>query len=71
MWAYRRVSRKSLKQFQPNSEVMGLLGVKIKLMTGIKDRQMKYFCHSKRYNTIMKTILEGKIERKRERGRQR
>ena len=40
-------------------------------MKEIKKRQVKYFGHVKRHNTLIKTILEGKVEGKRARGRQR
>ena len=37
----------------------------------IKMKKTKYFGHIKRHNNILKTILEGKVEGKRARGRQR
>ena len=44
--------------------------MKRELMKEIKKRQVKYFGHVKR-NTLIKTILEGKAEGQRARGRQR
>ena len=41
------------------------------LLETIQSRKLKYFGHIKRHHTICKEILEGKIEGKRARGRQR
>lgn len=35
----------------------------------IKDRQMKYLCHIKRQNTLLKTVMKESIEGRRARGR--
>ena len=45
--------------------------MKKELLREIKIRQIKYFGHIKRHDTLLKTLLEGKIEGKRARGRQR
>ena len=71
MWMYRRIGRISWKDRKTNEEVLNILGVKRELLKEIKFRQSRYFGHIKRHNTLLKTILEGKVEGKRARGRQR
>src|SRR5579871_2637964 len=36
-----------------------------------KGRQIKYFGHIKRHDSLLKTLLEGLVEGRRDRGRQR
>lgn len=36
----------------------------------IKNRQSKYFSHIKRFNTVIKPMLKGKVDRDRARGLQ-
>ena len=71
MWIYRRIHCISWKQKQSNTEVIEKLGKKRELMKEIKKRQVKYFGHVKRHDTLIKTILEDNVEGKRARGRQR
>ena len=71
MWIYRRIGRISWKQKQSNETVLRILGMKRQLLNNIKKRQVKYFGHVKRHDTIIKNILEGKVEGRRARGRQR
>lgn len=71
MWLYRKMGRISWKQKLTNNAVMEKLGVKRELLTEIKIRQMKYFGHIKRHNSLLKTVLEGKVEGSRARGGQR
>jgi len=53
-----------------NREVLEKLGIKQELLE-VKIRQVKYFGHIKRHNTLLKMVLEGKIEGRRARGHQR
>ena len=71
MWVYRRIGRTSWKEKKTNKEVLITLNMKKELLREIKIRQIKYFGHIKRHDTLLKTLLEGKIEGKRARGRQR
>jgi hypothetical protein len=54
-----------------NNEVLKQLKLKRELFNTILKRQMKFFGHIKRHNSLLKDTLEGKIQVKRSRGRQR
>ena len=56
---------------QTNKQVLGKLGMKKQLLREIKFRQVKYFGHIKRHDTMIKHLLEGKVEGRRARGRPR
>ena len=50
---------------------MKKVGVERSLMNTIKTRKLKFFGHTKRHDSIMKNILEGRMEGSRPRGRPR
>ena len=54
-----------------NEFVLKKLKTKRQLLATVKQRQLQYFGHIKRHPSIKKDILEGKVEGKRARGRQR
>jgi hypothetical protein len=54
-----------------DNEVLKQLELKRELFNTIRKRQIKFFGHIKRHNSILKDILEGKIQGNRSRGRQR
>ena len=54
-----------------NQYVLNHLNVTKSLMKDIKSRKLKYFGHVKRHQNILKSVLEGIIEGRRCRGRQR
>ena len=60
MWVYRRIGRTSWKEKKTNKEVLKTLNMKKELLREIKIRQIKYFGHIKRHDTLLKTLLEGK-----------
>ena len=68
---YRRTGRTSWKEKKTNKEVLTTLNMKKELLIKIKLRQIKYFGHIKRHETLLKTLLEGKVKGKRASGRQR
>ena len=69
---YRRITRTSWKERKTNSKVLKQLGLKdTEIVITVKRRKLAYYGHIRRHNTIQKTILEGKIEGKRGRGRRR
>ena len=69
MWTFRRLEKISWKEKKSNQEVCDLIGVEPTLLHTIRSRKLKYFGHIKRHNSIMKDILEGKVEGKRPKGR--
>ena len=71
MWFFRRMGKISWKQKLTNEEVLEKLNTQRSLMQTIKSRKLKFFGHTKRHDSIMKTILEGKVEGKRPQGRPR
>jgi hypothetical protein len=71
MWVYRRIGRVSWMEKKTNKEVLESLGMKRELLQEIKIRQVKYFGHIKRHDTMLKIFLEGKVEGRRARGGQR
>ena len=71
MWCLRRMGRISWKEFKSNEDVCKIMKTKPELLDKIRSRKLKYFGHIKRHSSICKTILEGAVEGKRARGRQR
>ena len=71
MWCLRRMGRISWKAKKTNEYVLKKLGSKRQLLGTVKQRQLQYFGHIKRHQRIKKDNLEGKVEGKRARGRQR
>jgi hypothetical protein len=61
VWSEKKTNNEVLKQVKMTRE----------LFSTIRKRQMKFFGHIKRHNNILKDILEGKIQGKRSRSRQR
>ena len=61
----------SWKAKKTNKYVLETLAAKRTLLAEIKSRQIKYFGHIKRHDTLLKFLLEGKVEGQRARGRQR
>ena len=71
MWIFRRMGKISWTEKKTNKEVCAMINIQPTLLKTIQSRKLKYFGHIKRHHTICKEILEGKIEGKRARGRQR
>ena len=71
MWFLRRMGKISWKQKVRNEDVLKKLNVNKSLLSTIKTRKLKFFGHTKRHDTIMKDLLEGKMEGSRPRGRPR
>ena len=73
MWVYRRIGHISWKEKKTNKAVLEKLGMKQDLLEEVKIQgdQPKYFGYIKRHGSLLKNILEGRVEGKHARGRQR
>jgi hypothetical protein len=71
MWTLRQLGQVHWSEKKSNAEVLKMLKVKRELLKDITTKQLKYFGHIKRHNSILKEILEGKVEGTRGRGRPR
>ncbi len=70
-WLLRRMMRVSWKAKITNKKIFEMAGVNRSLILTIKKRQLRYFGHVVRHDSLQKTIMTGKIAGKRDRGRQR
>lgn len=71
IWFYRRMLKIGWTEKKTNIEVMQKAGVKRNLLSTIVARQMEFFGHVMRREGLEKIVTTGKIEGKRDRGRQR
>ncbi|KAG1656182.1 Transmembrane and TPR repeat-containing protein 4 [Nymphon striatum] len=71
MWIYRRIGKVSWTERRTNEYVLRMLGIKKQLLNIVKERKLKYYGHIKRHQTVQRITLEGKVEGKRSRGKQR
>ena len=71
MWMLRRMGQISWKARVTNEEVLKRLNISRNLLPKIQSRKLVYFGHIKRHDSIMKDILEGRLEGTRARGRPR
>ena len=70
MWFHRRLLRVSWKQKRTDENILTELGVKRQLLDTIKKRKLSFFGHICRNKcTLMKDIIQGKMEGRRGRGR--
>ncbi|GFS20116.1 UDP-glucuronosyltransferase 2A1-like [Elysia marginata] len=66
------MARISWKEKKKNKEVLKEIGLKhTELLKTVKTRQLAYCGHIRRHQSLQKSIMEGKINRKRQRGRKR
>ncbi|GFS08253.1 endonuclease-reverse transcriptase [Elysia marginata] len=66
------MARISWKEKKKNKEVLEEIGLKhTELLKTIKTRQLAYYGHIRRHQSLQKSIMEGKINGKRQRGRKR
>ena len=71
MWGWRRVLRISWKEKVSNKLVLVYAQPKMSLMSLVVKMALWYFGHINRANGLEVTILTGKVEGRRKRGRQR
>ena len=71
LWFYRRMLKVSWTKHVTNEEILKRVGNPDRLMDVIRDRQLRFLGHVIRQDGVEKLALTGKIEGKRDRGRQR
>jgi len=71
MWSYRRIIKISWKEYKSNEEVLSMMNSKRMLVKMIKRRKLTYFRHFVRREVIQRLLLDGKINGKWSRGKQR
>ena len=72
MKCYRKLLQIIWSQKITNAEVRSRLNITTShLLKHYKKQKLSYFGHMKRHNTLERTILEGKVEGKRSRGKPR
>ena len=71
MWCYRRLLKISWTRHVTNENVLKMANDKRRLLENIRKRQIEFIGHISRHQCLEKLVLEGKIEGKRSRGRQR
>lgn len=71
MWIWRRMEKISWTEHKTNEEVLEGIGEERTLLKIIRERQKKWIGHTLRGDNLVKTVIEGKMEGKRTRGRPR
>ena len=71
MWFLRRMLRIPWTARMTNERVLELAGVRRELMAEVRKRQLKVLGHMLRHDCLEKDVFLGKIEGRRDRGRQR
>src|ERR1043165_7607201 len=71
MWIWRRMERISWTERRTNEEILQLVEEKRSLIGTIRGRQKKWIEHILRSATLLRDIIEGRMEGKRRRGRPR
>lgn len=69
MWTYRRLLRVSWQDRRTNEWVLQQIGSKQTLLPQLVRRKMKFFGHAIRHDKIEKSVIQGKVEGSRGRGR--
>src|SRR5678816_2627402 len=71
MWIWRRMEKVSWTKHITNDEVLQMVDEKRSLITTIRERQKNWVGHILRGDSLLKEIIEGRMEGKRGRGRPR
>ena len=71
MYCFRWIGNISWKDKVSNENVLKKINTKRSLLKDIQKRKLRYYGHIKRKENLLTTILEGKMEGKRPRGRPR
>jgi len=71
MWIWRRMEKVSWTEHMTNEEVLQRVDEKRSLITTIRERQKNWIGHVLRGDSLLREIIEGRMEGKRRRGRPR
>ena len=71
MFCYRKMMRLSSLKKISHEHVLNMVGMERCLLVTIRRRQLRFVGHVVRKGGLEKLVLEGKIDGKRQRGRQR
>src|SRR6218665_3539426 len=71
MWTWRRMEKVRWTEHKTNEEILETIGQERSLIRTIKTRQKKWIGHTLRGESLLKTVIEGKMLGKRSRGRPR
>ena len=71
MWIWRRMEKISWVERRTNEEILQLVEEKRSLIGTIRGRQKKWIGHILRSDTLLRDIIEGRMEGKKMRGRPR
>jgi len=69
MWTWRRMEKVSWTEHKINEEVWETIGEERFFIRTIKSRQKKWIGHTLGGESLLKTIIEGKMLRKRSKGK--
>src|SRR6218665_1564 len=67
MWTWRRMEKVSWTEHKTNEEILKTIGEERSLIRTIKSRQKKWIGHTLRGESLLKTVIEGKMLGKRSR----
>ena len=70
MWIWRRLMKISWAEHRSNQEVLDMVDENRSLMNTIQQRQKNWLDHLLRSESFLRTVLEGRMEGTRTRGRQ-
>ena len=71
MWISGRLAGVNYKDRMINEEVFGRLGFERGLLSQIRTDRLSYFGHVARHDSLQKTVLTGRIDGRRGRGKPR
>src|SRR6218665_491599 len=71
MWTWRRMEKGSWTEHKTNEEISETIGDERSLIRTIKPRQQKWIGHTLRGESLLKTVIEGKMLGSISRGRPR
>jgi hypothetical protein len=71
MWIWRRMERLSWKEHKTNEEILQTVGEGRTLIKTIRERQRKWIGHMMRGDSLLRNIIEGRMEGEKTRGRPR